>query len=188
MLTESDYDKFQVLIVPPWTNAGEEHWQSLWEKKYPGFIRVEQRDWENPDLREWVATLDDYVGRQNRPVLIVAHSLGSATAVHWASRFKREIAGAFLVAPPDVEAPDAPSEITSFSPLPLARLNFPSMLVASENDNYMSLNRSKFFAEKWGSELINVGRAGHLNVKAGFGEWAEGEKLLQKFIKKLRMF
>jgi predicted alpha/beta hydrolase family esterase len=43
----------RTLIVPGLNGSGPGHWQTLWEEKY-GYKRVEQRDWEKPDLLEWI--------------------------------------------------------------------------------------------------------------------------------------
>jgi predicted alpha/beta hydrolase family esterase len=178
MDTATARNELPVLMVPPWENAGENHWMTLWQSREPRFQRVEQKDWNDPNLAEWSNTLVEFVTRQDRPVVLVAHSLGAATVVHSAERIASRVAAALLVAPPDVEHPSTPNEIKEFAPLPLGRLPFPSILVASENDVYASLERSKFFADSWGSEFVNIGAAGHINPKAGFGEWEAGERLL----------
>jgi hypothetical protein len=175
----------QILFVPPWENAGAEHWMSHWEKKHPKIRRVEQRDWMNPNRDEWIATLDRQVGAQEKPVVLVAHSLGTMTVAHWASEFKRRVRGAFLVAPPDVESPDAPAEIKDFAPIPLAAFDFPSTVVASRTDVYCPLKRAAAFARAWNSRFVDIGDAGHINTKSGHGEWAEGEKLLAEFIEQI---
>jgi hypothetical protein len=178
-------DGFQVLLVQPWENASADHWMSIWKEKYPLFARVEQKDWSQPNRDEWIETLDKYVGEQTKPVFLVAHSLGTITLAHWAYEFNRRIAGAFLVAPPDVERADSPLEIRSFAPIPLAKFTFPSLVVASENDNYCSISRAMFFAESWGSRFENIGEAGHINTKSSHGDWGQGEKLLRVFIEQI---
>jgi predicted alpha/beta hydrolase family esterase len=175
-------DEFRILIVPPWENAAPEHWMSMWQEKYPRFLRVAQSDFNSPKRDEWIETLDDAVEVQNRPVFLVAHSLGAMTVAHWAAASEREVSGALLVVPPDVERRDAPSEIKDFAPVPVAPFGFPTFLVASENDAYAAIERSRYFARNWGSRFINIGSAGHINPKSGFGNWPEGEKLLSKLI------
>jgi predicted alpha/beta hydrolase family esterase len=178
-------ENLQILFVPPWENAGAEHWMSIWQKKYPNIRRVEQRDWMNPERDEWVAALDRAVVEQTKPVVLVAHSLGTITAAHWAAKFEREIKGAFLVAPPDVEDASAPAEIKTFAPIPRAAFDFPSAVAASETDVYCSIERAAIFARRWKSRFINVGNAGHINSKSGHGEWLEGERLLSEFIEQI---
>jgi predicted alpha/beta hydrolase family esterase len=182
MDTAKAANEISIVIVPPWENAGEDHWMTLWQGRDPRLQRVEQKDWNDPSLAEWSNTLVDFVNEQDRPVILVAHSLGAATVVHSAKRIASKVVAAMLVAPPDVEQPSTPVEIKEFAPLPLERLPFPSVLIASEDDVYCSLERSKLFAESWGSDFVNIGEAGHINPKAGFGEWEQGERLLGELI------
>ena len=35
-------------------------------------------------------------------------------------------------------------------------------------------------AKAWGAELVDIGNAGHINTASGYGEWPEGERLLQR--------
>jgi uncharacterized protein len=109
----------------------------------------------------------------------VAHSLGCIAVAHWAARFGRPVAGALLVAPADVNREDTPEPIRCFAPVPLQPLPFRTILVASSNDEYLSMNRARHFARCWGSELVPAGAAGHLNTVAGFGPWPAGERLLE---------
>ena len=52
------FSDYRVLIVPGLHNSGPGHWQSRWQRLYPQFERVEQDDWEKPDLAAWSARLD----------------------------------------------------------------------------------------------------------------------------------
>jgi hypothetical protein len=168
-----------VLVLPGYQDSGPEHWQSLWERKHPGFHRVVQRDWEDPERDEWVAALDRAITAAGGPVVLVGHSLGSLTAVHWATRHRGPVRGALLVAPPDVERPDF-FPMPGFAPIPLAPLPFPSIVVASADDPFTTPERARHFAQAWGSELVELGQAGHVNTPAGFGPWPAGEALLDR--------
>ena len=87
--------------------------------------------------------------------------------------------GALLVAPADVDSPlHTPDEVRSFSPIPLRRLPFPSIVVASRDDPFSSLERATQFAAAWGARLVTLDHAGHINADAGFGPWPEGRRLL----------
>ena len=44
----------------------------------------------------------------------------------------------------------------------------------------MSLERAEAFARGWGSRLVTIGAAGHINTDAGYGEWPEGRRLLDE--------
>jgi predicted alpha/beta hydrolase family esterase len=67
----------------------------------------------------------------------------------------------------------------------MAPLPFPSMVVASTDDPYAHIERSRAFAQAWGSRLVEIGDAGHINADRGYGEWPEGERLLEEFCRDL---
>lgn len=167
-----------VVIVPGWRDSGPEHWQSRWQRLLPSATRVIQRDWESPLRSDWVDALAAHIERVGAPVVLAAHSLGCITAAHLPERALRLVAGALLVAPADVERPGAPAVLRPFGPVPLARLPFRSTVVAGTDDPYCSLARAASFAESWGSRMVVVHGAGHLNAGSGLGDWAEGLRLL----------
>lgn len=168
------------LTVPGVTNSSPEHWQSLWEKQFPeNFRRIEQTEWNSPVCDDWTAAIETEVRKESpENVVLVAHSLGCTAVAQWARRYGTKIKGAFLVAPSDLEAPNYNFDTKGFAPIPLERLPFKSLVVASSNDEYVSLERAKQFADAWGSELINVGAKGHINANSGYGEWQQGTELL----------
>lgn len=172
--------KSTILILPGLGNSGEGHWQTLWQQRF-GFERVEQQSWDAPVCKDWIANIDAAVAKHNpADVILVGHSLANTTIAAWARRYKRVIKGALLVAPSDTEADTYPPGTTGFIPMVLDALPFPSICVTSDDDYYVTLDRAKYFAGSWGSELINIGAAGHINVSAGFGAWEDGLQYLQK--------
>jgi predicted alpha/beta hydrolase family esterase len=176
--------KPSVLTIPGLWNSGPQHWQTHWEAKH-GFTRVLQRDFDHPQRDEWVATLDAAIRARTEPPFLAAHSLGCALVAQWvADRGGDGVAGAFLVAPSDVEAPDYPIEGRSFSSMPRARMPFPSIIVASTDDPYISVDRARELSEVWGSRLVLIGPAGHINGASGHGPWAEGEALLMELLER----
>ena len=70
--------------------------------------------------------------------------------------------------------------LPSWSPIPLQKLPFPSVLLASSNDPFCPLERARYFADAWGSELIEVGPRGHLNAESSLGDWPEAHLHLQR--------
>ena len=166
-------------VLPGLNNSGEAHWQTLWEQQY-GFTRIQQRDWDELVRTEWVDGIDAEVMKQDpRKVILIAHSLACCTVAYWAATYHRVIRGALLVGPSDTEAATYPAGTTGFMPMPLQHLPFPSLVVASSNDYYVSAARARFFASCWGSRFYDVGPRGHINSSSNLGSWTEGYELLQ---------
>ncbi|MDF2190236.1 alpha/beta fold hydrolase [Paraflavitalea sp. CAU 1676] len=169
-----------VFILPGLYDSGPQHWQTHWEQTY-GFTRIRQRDWDTPVCADWLQTIDGIVSQQPLDqVILVGHSLACSTIVRWATAYDRTIKGALLVGPSDVEAPSYPPGTTGFMPMPLHKLPFPSITVASTNDEYVSIERAQQFADAWGSRLVNVGDYGHINSTSNLGLWPEGMALLKQ--------
>jgi predicted alpha/beta hydrolase family esterase len=171
-----------VLILPGLFNSGPLHWQSLWHERHPEWRRAEHRDWTNPDRDEWVAEMEEAIAGCSGAPVLVAHSLGCMLVAHWAlSGSPLKVAGAFLVAPSDVERPSFPIPAGNWAPVPRTPLPFPSMIVASTNDPYANVERTQSFADAWGSKLVEIGDAGHVTTDSGYGDWPEGLRLLDAF-------
>jgi predicted alpha/beta hydrolase family esterase len=172
----------QYLNIPGLFNSGPQHWQTLWENLYPGeFDRVEQSDWVAPEKDDWVITLNKKIQQLSAPTLLVGHSLGSITVIHWASQFNSPwVKGAVLVAPADVERRKSES-FESFNPVPLNTLPFPSAVIASTNDPYASIEQCAKWAAYWGSKFISAGDKGHINAESGLGQWEEGLTFIKTF-------
>jgi predicted alpha/beta hydrolase family esterase len=149
-------------------------------------MRAAHRDWNNPECDEWVAELDAAIADSEGAPVLVAHSLGCVTVARWAtSGSQLKAAGAFLVAPSDVDAQSYPVEAIGFGPMPMEKLPFPSIVVASSNDEYVTLDRARAIAAAWGSRFVEIGEAGHINGDSGYGEWPEGEQMLMAFCAQL---
>ncbi len=174
------YPMNHYFIVPGLGNSGPDHWQTHFEKSGDHFIRINQLDWDKPDNREWIETIDRALfGYDLADVILIGHSLACAAIANWAKEYRKKIKGALLVAPSDLEAPRYTFDTVGFDHVPLAKINFKSIVVASSNDEWVTLERAGFFAENWGSEFINIGNAGHINAASGFGEWPTGLEILK---------
>jgi predicted alpha/beta hydrolase family esterase len=180
--------RFQFLTVPGYGGSGPEHWQSQWERDDPSFGRVEQHDWDHPNVDVWTLAIEAAVRGAAKPVVFVAHSCGVTAVAHWTKRFGPDIgiAGAFLVAPPDFERVDLEQPVYDFGAPPLEPLPFPSMLVASEDDPYCDVDRARVLANAWGASFVSAGKCGHINTASGHGPWPEGKRLLNAFATQLK--
>jgi predicted alpha/beta hydrolase family esterase len=156
------------LVVPGLNGSGVDHWQTWLERQIPYAVRVVQRDWNEPDLAQWSARLRREIDRAPGRIWIVGHSFGCLAAVQATFDYRERIAGLMLVAPADPEKFFVRNVITE-SPLEV-----PTVVVASTNDPWMSFRNATSWADAWGADVINVGAAGHINVRAGFGPWPRG--------------
>lgn len=171
-----------VLLIPGLGGSGEHHWQSVWEERHPECRCVRQANWNIPEFDAWMDSLHSAIEACVRPPLLVAHSLGCALLAHWAGAHPHTpVAGALLVAPADVDSEDrTPPEAHVFAPMPHAPLPFPTTVVCSSNDPYVSMQRAQILATAWGSDFVNIGPHGHINADSHLGAWDEGWDLLQE--------
>lgn len=177
-----------VVIIPGWRDSGPTHWQSIWLRDNPHFVKLEQSDWEHPGVAEWCRALDRAIADCPTPPVLVAHSLGCALVAHWSVTRGAESAGtmvhaAMLVGPADADSPDhTPEQLRPFAPIPLNPLGFHSIVVTSRSDPYVTFARAIEMARSWGSELVDAGDLGHINVDSGHGPWPLGESLLGRLL------
>ena len=176
----------KLLILTGLGDSGEKHWQSYWLRKFENSAKLIQDNWEEPQLKNWLTNLHETILNLNTPTVLVAHSLAVAMVMHWASANNNQnIIGALLVAPADVDSPEHTPEVTwNFAPMPKFKLNFPSIVISSENDPYISSQRAEYLAQKWGSDFINIGQKGHINSESNLEYWEEGQLILQQLITK----
>jgi predicted alpha/beta hydrolase family esterase len=175
--------------VPGLGGSGPEHWQTLWQARFPGAARVVQQDWDRPDRELWLQALRRSIDGAGAPgVVIVAHSLGCALVAHAISRWPAlmpRVRAALLVAPADVDSPaHTPPETRGFAPMPRARLPFPATVIASRNDPYVTLHRARAFAAAWGADFVDAGAIGHINAASGLGDWPEGRRWLRALVER----
>ncbi len=169
----------RILLLPGWQDSGPGHWQTLWEQGQ-GYVRVQQDDWGWPRRGDWMARLEDMLLADDRPALLVAHSLGCHLVAAWAqhSRQTARVVAALLVAPPDLACADLPPQLHNWSPLVTRALPFASTAVLSADDPFCGAERGLQMASGWGSEAVLLGRCGHINGDSGLGDWPAGLALL----------
>jgi predicted alpha/beta hydrolase family esterase len=173
------------VIVPGLRGHLEDHWQTRLAAKLPHALLVPSFGRDKRDLAGRVADLHRVIEDAGVPVTIVAHSAGVLTTVHWASRHDLPVRGALLATPPDLTRPLGPQYPTleqlqesGWTPIPVAPLNFPSILAASTNDDLANVDNLRTLAHAWGSRFIDIGPVGHLNPTSGYGDWPGADALL----------
>lgn len=172
------------LIVPGLHNSGEDHWQTWIETKIPNTVRVVQEDWDSPVVNIWANQVERHIRLSEGPVFIVAHSFGVIASIMGAVSVRDKVLGALFVAPEDPSRfkPNGQrmnqdsSELNTglFGYVLKEHLGYPSILAASTNDYCMPFKRTAWWAKTWGSRLVSLGNAGHVNTASGFGPWPDG--------------
>ena len=166
----------RLVIVPGLHGSGAGHWQGWLHGQIAGAVRVEQDAWSAPDLDRWADRIAETVAALGPgPHVIVAHSFGCLASLRATTRHPAlAIAHMLLVAPAE------PARFDVAAALPQAPLAIRTCVVASDNDPWMSATDAHAWALRWGSDWINLGNAGHVNVESGYGpfplarEWAAG--------------
>ncbi|MFE4530451.1 RBBP9/YdeN family alpha/beta hydrolase [Streptomyces anulatus] len=178
-----------VVIVPGMRDHVAEHWQTLLAQRIEGARTVPPLEHDRLSRAARVAALDEVVTAIDGPVVLVAHSAGVMTVVHWAQHPTRRIHGALLATPADLERPLPDGYPTTedldrggWNPVPRRRLPFPSMVAVSSNDPLAGRRRVAGMAEAWGSRPVDLGAVGHLNPASGFGYWPRAEQLLRELL------
>lgn len=180
----------RVLTLPGYQNSGSAHWQTRWEQRATErgthVERVQQADWDAPVCADWAAVLIQAITAHDGQVVIAAHSLGCLLTAHIARHADADvlvkIKGALLVAPPDPTGVIFPSTASGFSPEVNEPFPFKSIVIASNNDEYGSIDFAQNCAHNWGSELINLGARGHINGESGLADWPEAWSLLMPWL------
>ena len=167
-----------ILFVPGLRDHVEDHWQTHAARAIPGAVTVAPLAADRLSRAGQVAALDAALRAITGEVVIVAHSAGCLTTVHWALAPTRTIRAALLVTPADIETPlpagypePAALKQGGWFPIPRKPLPFPAITVASRNDPLAAFDRVVSFADAWGTALHDAGEVGHLNPAAGYGPW-----------------
>lgn len=178
-----------VLIVPGLHDSGPVHWQTWLQAQLPEARRVSGIDWHSPIVSSWATAVRANIDRSPGAIWLVAHSFGCLAAAFAAADRRDRVAGALLVAPADPARVDLAGIRTGETTkliegvealLPDAFLPMASLVVASSNDPFLSLDKAKYWAQRWGSGLVCLNDAGHINAEAGYGPWPEGLALLRR--------
>ena len=171
--------RYDFVLVPGRYNSGEEHWQSCWEQDVPIWRRINQRNWDDPDIEHWISAIRRTLPQCRQRAILVGHSLGALSSGCVAVDYPDQVAGLMMVAPAE------PSKFEAQERVPEHNLGVPALIVASQDDPFMSFPRAQYWSSVWQGELIDLGEAGHINVEAGFGHWPYGLTLLSDFVKKM---
>ncbi|MFD0531725.1 RBBP9/YdeN family alpha/beta hydrolase [Kitasatospora arboriphila] len=181
------------MIVPGLRGHVADHWQTVLADGLAAAAGTSapSRRWPSDDDRidceARVAALEETVAEAPGPPILVAHSAGVMTTVHWALRTGRPVHGALLATPPDFDTPlpegyPTPEALRQkgWTPTPRTALPFPSIVAMSDDDPLGHPQRVAGMAAAWGSRLIGLGAVGHLNPASGYGPWPQAAELVRE--------
>ncbi|QBQ96055.1 RBBP9/YdeN family alpha/beta hydrolase [Paraburkholderia pallida] len=168
----------RLVTVPGLHGSEGAHWQSWLERQFARSLRVEQDDWDAPDLALWSRALGRLLAHERGPFLLAAHSFGCLVAAHALQQglVAADVAGVLLV------APASPEKFRFAGAFEARRLPVPSILVGSETDPWMPLAGAQRLAQQLGSAFVNLGDAGHINTSAGFGPWPRAKYFIDTLV------
>jgi hypothetical protein len=168
----------RLVTVPGLHGSEGTHWQTWLERQFPRALRVEQDDWDAPDLARWAQAVRALLERERGPFVLAAHSFGCLAAAHALAQWPlaADVAGVLLV------APASPRKFTFAGPFDARRLPVPSIVIGSETDPWMPLADARTLAQQLGSAFVNLGDAGHINTAAGFGPWPRAKYFVDTLV------
>lgn len=174
-------DPVRLLVVPGLNDSGPAHWQTWLEAHYSRrAVRVEQDDWARADLARWAERIRTTLARHPRSRWVaVAHSFGCLALLRFLTGGGEGVCSALLVAPAD------PAKFGVCAQLPQSKLPIATVLMASETDPWMKFESACGWARVWGSPIISLGDAGHINTEAGFGPLPPAKALVEQMVQRL---
>lgn len=174
-------DPVRLLVIPGLNDSGPAHWQTWLQAHFSRHaVRVEQDDWASADLALWSQRIETTLARHpGSRWIAVAHSFGCLALLRHLAQGGEGLLSALLVAPAD------PATFGVAGKLPQSRLAIPSVLLASETDPWMKFEAASTWARVWGSQLISLGDAGHINTEAGFGPLPQAKSLVEAMVQRL---
>lgn len=176
--------ELDLIFAPDLGGAAPDHWQARWAAKL-STARWLDLDASADDREAWIGAFARAASSARRPVVFIAHSVGALALAHAApSLADADVRGALLVAPPS-DAALATLTAKPWPATPLARLPWPSVLVASGADPWAAPDHSRALAQAWGSEFVDAGEAGRIDAESGHGPWPDGLLRLARFLKGL---
>jgi serine hydrolase len=168
----------RLVTVPGLHGSEGAHWQTWLERQFARSLRVEQANWDAPDLALWAKSLRDLLARERGPFVLAAHSFGCLATAHALQQgpLTSGVLGVLFV------APASPRKFAFAGRFDARRLGVPSILIGSETDPWMTLADARDLAQRLGSAFVNLGDAGHINTAAGFGPWPRAKYFVDTLV------
>lgn len=168
----------RLVTVPGLYGSEGAHWQTWLERQFARSLRVEQADWDAPDLAVWARNVRDLLARERGPFVLAAHSFGCLATAHalLQGSLAADVAGVLFV------APASPAKFRFAGAFEPQRLGLPSIVIGSDTDPWMPVAQAGEMAQRFGSTFVNLGDAGHINTAAGFGPWPRAKYFVDTLV------
>lgn len=182
-------DDITFVLVPGLRDHVEAHWQTHLHKELARCVTVPPLEHDKLSRAARVNALAQTLEGVQGRVVLVAHSAGVITTLHWARQFQRPIVGALLATPSNLDAPLPTGYPTldqlqahDWLPVPREPLPFAAIVAASRNDPLARFDVAEAMAADWGARLVDLGEVGHLNPASGYGRWEGAHALLRELV------
>lgn len=180
MLNEDE--EITLFCIKDEQEQAKSHWLNLWEKGYPISCSVSCSP--NQTIIDNIDIINQRFEQIPPYAFIVAYGYGCIAFLAWLTQVglltQRTICGAILVAPPLDDEGQVP--ILLKNTIQRAYTNFPTTLVASENDAYCTLAKAQSFAHNIHARFYNAGKVSHFEQQAHLGSWEKGMALMQTML------
>lgn len=168
----------KVFILHGWGATPDSNWfpwlkTELEQKGYAVFV-LAFPDPDLPNLKKWLNEFEKYKKYIDKNTIFVGHSLGATFIFHILQEFEHPIKAAFLVAgfagATGTECDRYVGDISmrDFNWEKIRKNCKKFVMFASDNDQYVPLEKSEELSKVLSAELIIIKNAGHLSAGSGY--------------------
>lgn len=166
----------RAVIVHGWSGKPSEAWFPWLKKELEtrGF-KVSAPQMPNPDypsIKTWVAKLTKIIGKPDKELILIGHSIGCQTILRYLQTIKTPIKGSVFVAGwltlKDLETDEEQETVQPWLDTPIdfnhIKKITKSIAIFSDNDPYVPMNSVKTFEKQIGAKTITLHKRGHLGA------------------------
>ena len=166
----------RVFLIHGWGGKPDNHWFPWlsWELKSRGFdvYALTMPHADAPKVSEWVVTIKDAVGRPDKETFFVGHSLGCIAVVRYIEQLQKtaRVGGCVFVAGflSDLGIPEVEDFVNTPLDVGKAKSHCPKFVtIFSDNDSYISMEKSLEFQKALGAKAILERGKGHFSKSEG---------------------
>lgn len=143
---------------------------------------------QNPNLLQWVQTIDTNIPNPNEHTYIIGHSLGCIASLRYVESLKDSIKlGGIILVSGFYKPLEHLSELDSFTNTPLDCQKIihsipKRIVIAACDDEIVPIHLSKDLANGLQAEFVEVQKGGHFMESDGFNTFPLIKQILQKIL------